>query len=409
MIFQGGKSPKEEFMLEPATLNEERLAMLRRDVPDNHVLTAILNVNPGSPNNQGGALGIRARNALNELKSSPELPPELSETLLENLPQAQRSTRTRAYYLWKASGKQNSRMIDLPLELPEIVSYGAPKLEMLEFALESSLPSVIALVDHEWGRIFKVTMGEISELYRLENVLETNNQFREIKPHGAVHSQLEDTSPYQDSGRNLLSRNTTNFDRLEARVNHQDMQFYSAIVERLMQLRQAQSFECLLLAGPIEARAGFKSELTPSLSQVLFGEFACPSNASAAHVLEVAGETLAKAELEFGAKLIEQSQEHGVHGLNQTLTAIQEGRVYRVLVPDDGSSLKVWQDGMGYVYGEYPAQGQSGLDGWAVTAKTLYDVLPELRKDYGVRVDFLHEHNAKRLLELGGLAGLTRF
>jgi hypothetical protein len=396
-------------MLEPATLNEERLAMLRREVPDNHVLTAILNVNPASPDNQGGALGIRSRNALNKLKSLPELPPELSQTVLENLPQAERSTRTRAYYLWKTSGKQNVRIIDLPLELPEVVSYGAPKLESLEFALESSLPSVIALVDHEWGRIFKFAMGEMTELYRLENVLETNNQFREIKPVGAVHTQLEDTSPYQDSGRNLLSRNTTNFDRLEARVDHQDHKFYSTIVERLTQLRQAQSFECLLLAGPIEARAAFKHELTSGLTQVLFGEFACPSNASAAHVLEVATQTLAVAELKFGAKLIAQTQDHGIHGLSQTLQAIQEGRVYRVLVPDDGSSLKVWQDGMGYVYGEYPAQGQSGLDGWAVSAQTLYDVLPELRKTYGVHVDFVHLHNAKRLLELGGLAGLTRF
>jgi hypothetical protein len=333
----------------------------------------------------------------------------LPQTLLENLPQASRSARTRAYYLWKSSGKQEARIIDLPVELPEVVSFGAPKLEMLEFALESSLPSLIVLVDHEWGRIFKVTMGEISELYRLENVLENNNQFLEIKPTGAVQTQLEDTDPRHDSGRPLLSRNTTNPDRLDARVEHQDQLFNKAIVERLTQLRQALSFECLLLAGPIEARANFKHQLSAGLLPVLFGDFACPSNASATHVLETALDTLAAAELEFGRRLIEQTQEHGIHGLSQTLSAVQEGRVYRMLVPDDGSSLKVWQDDMGYVYGEYPAQGQSGLDGWAVTAKTLRDLLPELRKTHGVRVDFLHQENAKRLYSLGGLAGLTRF
>jgi stalled ribosome rescue protein Dom34 len=239
-------------------------------------------------------------------------------------------------------------------------------------------------------------------------VLLHNNKFRELDPFGAVHAQLEDTDPHRDSGRQLLSRNTNN-DRLEARIEHQDQMFNKVIVEHLVQLRQAQSFECLLLAGPIEPRAKFRTELTPGLSNLLFDEFVCPGNATAAHVLSVASESLETAELEIGARLIEQVKERGVRGLNETLKAVQEGRVYRMLVPDDGASLKVWQDDSGYVFAEYPAQGQSPLSGWAVTGKTLSNVLPELRNRHGVQVNFLHHQNIQRLAELGGLAGLIRF
>ena len=164
------------------------------------------------------------------------------------------------------------------------------------------------------------------------------------------------------------------------------------------------------MAGTTEARVSLKRELPNDLEKLLCGEFVVPGDASPAVVFEAAKQALVLVEVTDENTLLEQVREHGVRGLAETLKAVQEGRIYQLLVPGDGSSLNVWRDTEGYVFGEYPEQGQSTLTGFSIEGKSLRDVLPELRERFGLRTRFLAGEHAHELeSEMGGLAGLARY
>ena len=76
----------------PFALDKDTLQSLERDLPSEGVLSVVLEVNPVSPLNAGGALSLRARNLLYAL----ETPKILVQSVLNNLEDDQRSTRTRA-------------------------------------------------------------------------------------------------------------------------------------------------------------------------------------------------------------------------------------------------------------------------------------------------------------------------
>ena len=388
------------------TLNNDITAILKQELPKNQVLSVVLDVNPASPANQGGNVNTRAKHLMKDLEASDLL----TQTVLDDLGEAKHSTRTRVYFLWDEHGHVKQRILDTPLEIPERAVFGEPNLEPLRFAIESNPQTVIALIDREWGRLFRIQYGEITELRRLENVLEHNNDaFREHPPQGQVHSQLDDTAPHHDSGRRLLSRNTDN-DRTQDHLEHQDKIFHKSLVKQLVFLHQANPFERLLLAGTTEARVSLKRELPNDLEKLLCGEFVVPGDASPAVVFEAAKQALVLVEVTDENTLLEQVREHGVRGLAETLKAVQEGRIYQLLVPGDGSSLNVWRDTEGYVFGEYPEQGQSTLTGFSIEGKSLRDVLPELRERFGLRTRFLAGEHAQELeSEMGGLAGLARY
>ncbi len=396
-------------MQTPTLLDLETLTLLEQDLPKSGVLSVVLDVNPASPLNQGGSLHARAKHLMAALGAA-DAADALVQAVLDDLEGAQRTTRTRAYFVWDEHRHVKSRLVDSQLEIPENAEYGAPDLEPLRFSLDSSPRTLIALVDREWGRIFKVHLGSISELRRMENVLERGDAgFREHSPHGPVVADLSDTDPHQDSGRPALSRDSDN-DRVAGREAHQDLKFNKTFVEQLAGLHQSGTFERLIIAGPIEARSSLKAELIPRLESMLLGEFAVAGDASAAHVLETAREVLEAAEAAFEQELMNQVREHGVRGADETLRALQEGRIYQLLVAGDGSSLPIWRDSDGYVFAVYPEQGASPLTGDPVEAHTLREVLPELREKYGVRVQFLRGSSAETLeFEMRGLAGMARY
>jgi Bacterial archaeo-eukaryotic release factor family 10 len=361
-------------MPSPQRLDETTLETLSKDLPADQVLCAVLDVNPGSPANQGGSLRIRAKNLMATL----EAPEALTQALLDDLTDAGRTTKTRAYFLWDEHGHVKQRAVDVQLELPEMAFFGPPDLEPLRLALSSNPHGLIVLVDHDWGRLFSLQLGEINEL----------------------HDQLG-----LEGGRRVPARNIAD-DHYE---EHQDQVFWNTVVERLVQMRQAGGFERLLIAGPPEVCASLTAQLTPDLESALVGTFHAPGDASAARVLEAAQPALETAERDADRAALEAVRERGVRGLEATLTVLQEGGVYELLVAGDGSNLPVWRDEQGYIFGAYPPQGISPLTGLGVEEHPLSGVLGELREKFGLRVRFLRGDFAQMLeAQMGGLAGLPR-
>jgi hypothetical protein len=360
-------------MLSPQNFDETSLQLLSSELPTDQVLSVICVVNPGSAINQGGAMRIRIKKLLTELEN----PEPLSEFVMADLTEAGHTTRTRAYFVWDEHGHLQRRVVDVQLELPESASYGAPNLEPLNAVLAANPQTVIVLVDHDWGRMFNVRLGEIRELH---DVLSTG-------------------------GRREFARN---FDDNQY-VEHQDQVFWNKVVEQLIHLRQSGLLEQLLIAGPPELRQSLKAELTSDLTGSLVGEYKIPGDASAAQVLEAAQEALGLAVSNADEAALESVRARGVSGAELTLTAVQEGSVYELLVSGDGSSTPVWQDVQGYIFGAYPSQGISTLTGGAVEGKQLRDVIGNLRENFGLRVRFLQGEMGQQLeTEMGGLAGLQR-
>ncbi len=361
-------------MYSPQNFDEISLQSLSSELPTDQVLSLICVVNPASAINQGGAMRIRVKNLLTEL----EIPEPLSDFVMADLSEAGHTTRTRAYFVWDEHGHLQRRVVDVQLELPESASYGAPDLEPLTAVLASSPHNVIVLVDHAWGRLFNVRLGEIREIHDA------------LMPNG---------------GRREAARN---FDDNQY-VEHQDQVFWNKIVEQLTKLRQSGALEQLLIAGPPELRESLRTELTADLTGALVGEFKVPGDASAAQVLEAAQSALEMAVSNADEAALEHVRERGVSGAEMTLTAVQEGSVYELLVAGDGSSTPVWRDTQGYVFGVYPDQGISTLTGGGVEGKQLRDVIGGLRENFGLKVRYLQGEIAQQLeAEMGGLAGLQR-
>ena len=364
-------------MLESQKLDQETIKALTLELPQTEVLTAVCHVNPGSQVNQGAALRIRIKNALNEL----EVSDALRDAVMDDLSLAQTQTRTRVYYLWDEHGHVKSRMIDVQLELPEVVRFGLPDFEPLHFALETNPVTAIVLVDREWRRLFTVDLGEIHEL------------------HGT-----EDTLEHDKSG--ALGRDTDK----SQREQHDDQVFWRKLIDQIIHLHQAVGFTQLLLAGTPEARSSLLEQMPVVLQQLVAGEFIVLGDATPADVLEAAQITLELAKHNSGTALLENVLEHGIKGSETTLKAVQEGRVYELLVSGDASGIPVWRDAQGYIFTTYPAQGISPLTGLGVEGMVLRDALPELRERFGLQVHFLHGELAKRLeTEMGGLAGLAHY
>jgi hypothetical protein len=360
-------------MLSPQNFDETSLQSLSSELPSENVLSVVCVVNPGTALNQGGAMRIRIKKLLTEL----EIPEPLSEFVMADLTEAGHTTRTRAYFLWDEHGHLQRRVVDVQLELPESASYGTPNFEPLNAVLAANPQTMIVLVDHDWGRLFNVRLGEIREL----------------------HDVLA------KGGRREFARN---FDDNQY-VEHQDQVFWNKVVAQLTKLRQSGALEQLLIAGPPELRESLKAELTSDLKGVLVGEFKIPGDASAAQVLEAAQSALETAISNADEAALEAARARGVSGAELTLTAVQEGSVYELLVAGDGSSTPVWSDAQGYVFGAYPAQGISTLTGGAVEGKELRDVIGGLRANFGLKVRFLKGEMGQQLeTEMGGLAGLQR-
>ncbi len=376
-------------------LDNTTLMLLEPALPAQNVLSIVLDVNPGSAANQGGSLHLRAHQLLDAV----DAPAALATAVMADLDDAQRHTRTRLSFLWDDHGHVQRQTVDTQMDLGETSRYGSPDLEPLHFALESSARVLLAVIDDGWGRLLSIHLGEITELYRLENVLNKDDTFRvHILPTPDAHSLQ---SAAEEAPRNAS---------VQHQSAQQDRRFHHALLTQVQRLQGVGVFERLLIAGSVRGRADFRTLLGPELQDAFAGEFAAPGDATAAALFTAAQPSLLGLEEQRETDVLDEALERGVSGGASTLEAVQENRVAQLLVSRNGSAQRVWRDTSGYVYADAPAQGTSPLNGGGVTEQTLQDALPLLRERYGVHVRFLTGACAQRLdAELGGLAAVLRY
>ena len=128
-----------------------------------------------------------------------------------------------------------------------------------------------------------------------------------------------------------MDRDHTNHLKAHARRVAEEL---TAIVDRMKLAR-------IVIGGPVEATSTLTSELPKRLEQMIIGTIGAPVDANGERLLIELRQIQQKAEQEDETKIVESmitaamKGDRAVLGLSETLTAIQEARVYRLVVARD--------------------------------------------------------------------------
>jgi peptide subunit release factor 1 (eRF1) len=368
---------------------------LRAALPEDGVLSAYIEVNPGRPDNQGGGLSARVKALLKETGA----PDELQRAVLEDLSDATRTGgRLRAYFVFPGKRGPDLRTLDFQVQQREEARYGPPLLAPLERALERHQPAGVVLIDRRRARLFTIHLGEIVEHRREEKT--------PFEPEGRFLSLP--SSPV----RGILPRGGVGYDLFEARVRDRQRRFFAEVAANVERLAPRFGFRQLVLAGPPERVNEFRSALPPTLAKGVIGvaSVSTPGKATAAEVLAAVEPVLDESRREEAARLIEVARAGGVTGLRAVIEALGEGRVSDLLLPEDGAGPPFWKC-LDAACGQLSATRVAACPRCSgrVEETPAEPVLRELAASAGAAVHHLAGGHARVLTtELGGVAALVR-
>ncbi len=164
----------------------------------------------------------------------------------------------------------------------------------------------------------------------------------------------------------------------------------------------------LILAGPEERTSEFVAELPREAKDLVAARIHLPQDVSEGELARRISETEEEIERSEESGLLRELRERGVRGLEETLRALDEGRIYRVAVPWPLPDEISWCDpcGVALAAGHERCPYCGGL----VRTRRLANALSGLAASRGASVEFVRGENARALREeLGGIAGLPRF
>ena len=365
------------------------------------VLSVYLSVNARVPENQGQAYKVRLKDALSEMG----VPEDLARRVRESVEEAVHP-KARTLVFFVAEDGLFERY-GLQIDLPETYRFGEPYIAPLVLALDEHEPYGVALFDAERFRFF------ISA--PLEDPAEgshgaSSGFFREV--------DLRPSRPYPRGGMDYepVSRRT------EANVH----KWYNELGEFTRQLAFQNNVRHLILAGPKERTANFRSRLPQEIKDRVVAEDNIPSEAPEKEFFDRLESVLEDAENERKANILAQARENGARGVKDTIEALQEGRVHHLLSLWGLEGEIRWCDHDELAITNI-AQKECLFCGRETRVRALADVIVDLATIRGARLEYVRgknevaEHpnedaNREReevadvmREEFGGLVGLLRY
>ena len=174
----------------------------------------------------------------------------------------------------------------------------------------------VVLIDKQRARIFAGDTGEIEQ--QIEILSDVPNRHSTTgKDNIMSQGQME-----RDHDNHVQSHAKRTADEL------------SSIIERLR-------LEKVVIGGPVEATSAFISALPKRIQQMVIGTISAPVDANSDRLMSEVRDVQDKAEQKDEAKIVDamitaaMKGDKAVLGLSDTLFAIQEGRVYRLVVARD--------------------------------------------------------------------------
>jgi peptide subunit release factor 1 (eRF1) len=206
---------------------------------------------------------------------------------------------------------------DLQVELPSGLRWSQkPWVRPLLEVVEGRDRIGIVLIDKQRARILVSVIGEIEQLIEFASDV-PNRHSTTGTDHIMSQGQME-----RDHDNHVQSHAKRTADEL------------SSIIERLQ-------LERIVIGGPVEATSVFVAALPKRIQQMVIGTISAPVDAGPDRLNSELRNVQDKAEQEDEAKIVDamitaaMKGDRAVLGLSDTLGAIQEGRVYRLVVARD--------------------------------------------------------------------------
>lgn len=376
---------------------------------DTMVLMAVVGDNPDLPDNHGSGLVTRVKVRMQEAG----VPPTPMTQVLDDLAVARTHHGRSSLYVVT---EDRFDRYEIQADLPERFHYGRPLRSLLDSMLELMPTVAVMAVDNEWARLFVLRQGELQEISSEENVRLDDGDRWDTVVSGTRHVPGAPGSGGAGRGQpGSGPRSDSGTDLFEAKEDAARQRFYNQKVQQLGQVLGLLDVEHLILVGPVQRVAEFKAELPARAPYEVIGETNVVGGTSwvnPAEILEKIMPIVEEHRQKTEARVLDEIQERGVMEVERVLEMVQEGRLYRLVIPEDGSQMHVYRSHNREVP-YFTAQKdvtESPLDGSLMERVTLEEVLPDLTDLYGLEVKRLHGDHANRLVrEFGGLAGLPRY
>jgi hypothetical protein len=373
---------------------EETVAALERPV-----LSLYLDVNPGQDETSPRAAVVRARETLREL----DVPGEVVQRVVRHLDGRTKPARTLAIFATDTQLHTLPLQVSLPVRHPATghleARYGEPYLLPLELALDEYPPYGVVYADSENWRFFHACLGEFEEVV---------DAFRAVGPENyKKYNEADERNPaYQ------ASRSDAGKDNLKSYLDDWTHRFYRETGRLLQQMVDEHGCERIVLFGSNTPPRDFTNVLPKSLKERIVATLPSLTSpgASPGEVRQRFDQVVEDIEREQEQKLLTRLREEGVTGLGRCLTALQDSRLYLLAVPWQLDAT-VWRNReTGYVAADRSdARRRSPNGDGHVEALPLRDILLDLTRAHAVRLDLMRGENERRLVELGGMAGLARW
>jgi hypothetical protein len=348
---------------------------------------------------------VRLRDALEEM----EVPKDLADHARESV-EEEVHPGARALVFFVAEDGFFERY-NLQVDLPEAFHLGEPYLAPLVLALDEHEPYGIALLDAQEFRFFvSAPMEEPAHASKGAS----SGFFREV--------DIESRQPYPKVG------GTTDHDPAGHTRQAHLHRFFKDLAEQTHKLVLRDGVKHLILAGPKERTAAFRETLPQDVRERVVAEEQVQARGPENEVIEEFEAIVERAEKERKAGLIEQARESGVHGIKDTVEALQLGQVHHIIALWGLDAEVRWCDFDELTMTDISVQ-ECTFCGRETRIRPLMDVLVDLAVARDARLEFVRaenevvehpnelgheEHNREDPTsvlreEFDGLVGLRRF
>ncbi len=350
------------------------------------ILSVYLSVNADIPENQRRSYLVRLRDAMND----EGVPEGLQQGVTEYFEdETHPGARTLAIF---ADEDDFFEVYRLQVDVPESFRWGDPYVAPLTLVLDEYEPYGAAVLDAETFRYFVVSP------------LSSAHGEEEIKANGFSEVDVHPSEPYPRGG--------TDDDATSRRREAHIHSFYKELGELTRDVTFREGVRRLILAGPRERTAEFRSILPNELKDRIVAEEHLALGAPEGELLDRLEAVRERAEHEREKEILDEIRESGVRGLDETVAALQEeNRVYHLAILWELEAETRWCDNDQLAIREITSE-ECPFCGQKTRVRPLTDVLVDLATARGARLDFVRgeDENTDTLRdEFGGIAGLTRF
>src|SRR5690606_31224655 len=307
------------------------------------VVSLYLDVNPASQDNARKAWALRARAAMGELGLANGASRRIAERL-RSAPGAPDAKTLAAFA--HVTDDEPVDGIETERALAAVAAphrgrarVGKPFLAPLKLTLLRRRPSLVLQLGGDRIRRFVMEAADIAELPTAEQDWD-ETFWRES-------AKAESGSP------TVLPSGGSSHDKYDERTENWHAKLRELVASELVEVMAERQAARLILVGTEPEIAAFESEMTGPTRELIAARLPPPSNpaASAGAMRQHLAAAVDEAEREEGEARLDEAVEKGVLGLNLTLAAVNDARVYLLILPDV-PYLDVWHcSSTGHVFG----------------------------------------------------------